>query len=478
MFKRFQQIMVALSAKADNHAQGQSLRLFSVMGSRLLRGAYGLKSLAGIGRIAKHHHLETSSWVTIDRFTAGESGPFDACDLRHWIRLSELAGVAYVPAKEILRLTDSEMSIASGYLSVTDTSAGKATLDGAVKVGREIAEADKKGEVTAEMEDAIAALEVIASDEIERKEGRGPSKDALRDRLYDAMDAVPEGWMVRSARTGPSNLKALAGSGHAGHETPDVPFGPNVEVGPGWVRIGNRRRVAPEDLRTVTAAAQGPVGGSSFLARPWVKAKRYFVHEDPHRVETPLKGPGIWPAEWRAFVEDGQVVGVSCYYGWIGEATPENAVVALDVREQAQKVADKATELGMWPRFMDVERARVSENPAIRSNADIQAHLDHFGQEKVAFTLDFIETEEGLLMLEGGPANTPFGGAHPCAFAGVGGPPFYGKKTLTMGVAFKNMPQVLIGDPKTWEDGDRSGCILDWDEVADLAVSPTAVFRP
>lgn len=252
---------------------------------------------------------------------------------------------------------------------------------------------------------------------------------------------------------------------------PDVPFGPDVEVGPGWVRKGNRRRVAPEDLRTVTSAAQGPVGATSFLARPWVKSSRYFVHEDPHRVETPLKGPGVWPAEWRAFVEDGVVVGVSSYYSWIGEANPENAVVALDVRDLAQKVADKATELSMWPRYMDIEFLRTSTNPQIVDSEQVQATLDHFGREKVAFTLDFIETEHGLLMLEGGPPNTPFGGGHPCGFAGCGGPPKFGNKTQTVGVAFRNMPHVLPGDHKTWEDGDRDGYILGWDETLELAMN-------
>lgn len=470
MFRRFQQIMTALAAKADNHTLGQNLRRLTTLGGRALRGPSMVKALAGIGRAAKHHAEETSSWITIDQFMDGRTGPFDACDLRHWLRLAELAGVDAVPAREILRLSEDEMALASGTVNLPETPAARATVKGVVEAAQEIAEADGRQELTDDHQDAVAALEVIAGHHATGDEKR-PSREAVGDKLFDAMDRVPEGWMVRSARVGPSNLKALAGSGHAGQESPEVPFGAGVEVGPGWVRMGNRRRVAPEDLRTVTAAAEGPVGPTSFLARPWLKSSRYFVHEDPHRVETPLKGPGVWPAEWRAFVEEGEVVGVSSYYSWIGEVTAENAAIALRVRELAQKVADKASELGMWPRFMDIEFIRNSTNPAIADNPEVAAMLDHFGRDKVAFTLDFIETDEGLKLLEGGPPNTPFGGGHPCGFAGCGGQPKFGNKTETIGVAFRNMPHVLPGDPKTWDDGDRTGCILAWDEVASLAMN-------
>jgi hypothetical protein len=39
----------------------------------------------------------------------------------------------------------------------------------------------------------------------------------------------------------------------------------------------------------------------------------------------------------------------------------------------------------------------------------------------------------------------------------------------TTGVAFRHMPHVLIGEPATWTEGDKTGCILDWDEVEKLA---------
>jgi hypothetical protein len=466
MFKRFQQMMVALAIKADARATAKDIKKLGILGRTLSKGPSDkISRLAEIGRIADQHHVETSSWITIDQFREGTTGPFDACDLRHWLDLAELAGVPHVPAKEILRLSEDAMSVASGKVDLPDTPTMNAARKNLTSAATEIIKAHMSDGMSQEMEDASKALTLLTPNDL----ANPVSREEIEERLFDAMDGVPEGWMVRSARVGPSNLKALAGSGHAGKETPEVKFGANLEVGPGWVRIGNRRRIDTTDLRTIKAAAEGPVGGTSFLARPWVKAARYFVHDDPHREETPLRGPGIWPAEWRAFIEDGEVVGVSSYYSWIGEATPENAQIALEVRELAQRIADKATELSMWPRYMDIEFIRASANPQVTENQAVQEHLELFGREKVAFCIDFIETDDGLMLLEGGPPNTPFGGGHPCGFAGCGGEPFNGNKTHTEGVAFRNMPHVLPGDPRTWKDGDRSECILSWGEVERLA---------
>lgn len=466
MFTKFQRIMLALSHKADASALARTARLLTAVGGRALKGGAAVPALAGIGRAADQHGKETGSWVTIDGFRDGAAGPFDACDLRHWLRIAELAGVDAVPAVEILRLTEDQVSSVSGTADMGEGPASRRSKEALVAAAREVLAAAESGTIGGEMEDTARALELFI-----------PSKadpEAVSEALFAAMDRVPEGWMVRNARTGPSGLKALAGSGHAGKTSPEVGFGPDVEIGPGWVRIGNRRRVVTDDLRTLTAIAQGPNGGTAFLARPWQKAARYFVYDDPHRRETPLRGPGVWPAEWRAFVENGEVVGVSSYYSWIGEATPENARIAVAVRGKAQAIADKASELGMWPRYMDIEFLRLATSPAITEDPRVQEGLKRFGRNAVACTLDFIETEEGLKLLEGGPANTPFGGGHPCGFAGCGGEPFLGNTTQTSGVAFRNMPHVLPGDPRTWKDGDRSGCILTWEEVAALAAAPSA----
>lgn len=229
------------------------------------------------------------------------------------------------------------------------------------------------------------------------------------------------------------------------------------------MRNGNRRRVDCRDRRLMQSYVAGPHTGMIFIARPWVQASRYVEGRDPHRAGTPLDIPGKWPAEWRAFVKDGRCIGVSGYYGWLEQATPFTARKALEVRELAQRIVDAAIAQGLEPRYMDVEHAR--RNPELGQMLEDQG----FGVGTFACSIDFMETADGLLMLEAGPGNTPVGGAHPCAFAGVSGRPTIGNPMDTTGVAFRHMPHVLIGDPKTWEDGDRTGCILDWEAVEALA---------
>jgi hypothetical protein len=155
---------------------------------------------------------------------------------------------------------------------------------------------------------------------------------------------------------------------------------------------------------------------------------------------------------------------VSWYYGWSGEATAENAVIALEVRDLAQRIADEAVALSAFPRYMDVEFVCDSRHA---NDPEVAAALELFGRDKVAFTLDFIETPNGLMVFEGGPACSPFGGGHPCSFAGFKPD----GRLSTDGVAFKTMLGVLIGDPTTWTGGDPEGCVLSWDEVNDLAHS-------
>ena len=465
MLKEIQKMIVAIATQADNHEISKKLRKASIVSALALKGSKAIENLAGIGKIAKFHESETSSWVTYKDACEGKTGPFDACDLQHWIRLAELAGVDAVPSIEILHLSEDEVSSASGSI---DMSKGNKIIDvaqkGAKKAAEAIVEASSNGNMSDQHKDAVDGLSIVVS-----KSEVDP--EIVVDKLFSAMDDIPEGWMVRNTRIGSQNLKALAGAGVIGREIPEVRFGPDLEVGPGWVRIGNRRMLDIKDGRTIEAIATGPAGGTTFLARPWVDASRHVVVEDPHREDTPFKGAGIWPAEWRAFVEDGVVVGVSYYYSWSGNAEALDAVISLRVREQAQKIIDAAVEMSMYPRYMDLEFMRINTSKSVQDNKLLQDMLDLFGREKVACTLDFIETEDGVQFLEGGPANTPIGGGHPCGFAGYGGAPGGGRKTNTHGVALKNMSHVIPGDSKTWKDGDRTGSIYTWQEIEELAAT-------
>lgn len=452
---KLRQALLWLSAKSDEKLANDSSRKLTAVAAKLFRMPNIVENLKGFAEVAKFHETETASWVSPAALSEREGVPFDACDIRHWIEIAKMADVPFVDAREILALTESEMSALSGKVKLPEGRALTALAHGL----------QENADVVSKELESVVNLFVSES----------VNEDEAFERLYDAMDGVPEGWMVRFARTGGSELKVLAGAGVVADRTPEIRFSNDLEVGPGWVRNGNRRRVNVSDMRTVTAAAEGPGGDMTFIARPWVKAARYFVTNDPHRQNTPFQGKGVWPAEWRAFVEDGVVVGVSYYYGWTGEANQENAAIALEVREAAQRMVDVAMERQLWPRYMDVEHARRARNPRLAENEQFQEGMRIFGRETVSCTLDFIETAKGLMLLEGGPGASPMGGGHPCSFAGCGGKPTLGNCAQTNGVAFRNMPHVIVGDPKTWEDGDRTGCILTWDEVHELAMSTPAL---
>lgn len=454
---KLRQALLWLSAKHSQKQNEDSARTLAVNGAKLFRSLNLSKNLKGFAEVAKAHEAEVDSWVSPEDLTVLEGVPFDACDIRHWNELAKIAGVPFVEAREILALSFEEMSFLSGKVQMPD----KATMKAFARGVQENAELISK------------ELNEVADLFLEQN----IDEERAFEKLFEAMDGVPEGWMVRSVRSGGSELKVLAGAGVIGDRTPEIRFSNDLEVGPGWVRNGNRRRVNVSDHRTVEAAAKGPEGAIRFVARPWVKASRYVVDHDPHRAQTPFQGKGAWPAEWRAFVEDGKVVGVSYYYGWTGEVSQENAVVALEVREIAQRMVNVAMERRLWPRHADVEMARRSQNPHLLASEKFQESMRIFGRETVSCTLDFIETAHGLMLLEGGPGASPVGGGHPCAFAGCGGIPRMDNRPQTYGVAFKTMPHVDADVVSTWEDGDRTDCILTWDEVQTLAMAGPSLSR-
>lgn len=428
--------ILALNARAQAKATFDAARRLAILAIRS-RGSLA-SHLEGLSQMEARHLEETSTWVSPEALENGEGGRYDALDLRHWLALASRAGVPAVPARVILELSEDEVSLASGTITLPPALAGRLSA----RVREELGEALESAP-PAEDENALAA-----------------AREALDDRLADAMDDVPEGWMVRHARCGASNLKALAGMGIAGPTAPEVRFGADIEVGPGWIRRGNRRRVDVADKRIVEAVAQGPAGPSVFLARPWVQAARWAAGPDPHRHGTQFAGKGMWPAEWRAFVENGRVIGVSSYYAWCGSPTPENARIALEVRALAQRMVDEAARQNAVPVFMDVEFVRDSPHFA--------EVAERFPRDAIACTLDFIETDQGLLFLEGGPPFTPVGGGHPCGFAGLSRPE---------GVAFRVMSEVILADPRTWRETDRSNSILSWEDVETLAAGRLRPLR-
>ena len=457
---RMQQVIVSLSERAQARDSARAVRKAAVLLARTVgrRPSDRAERLRGLAETAATHAAEVATWVSPEALARGEGGPFDACDLRHWLALAWRAGVPAVRAREILRLGEAEMSALSGRVAPP---------------GGDAPPAEPSPERRAALEEVMAAVGAIVGP------GEAVDAEALAERLAAAMDGVPEGWMVRSARCGSSNLKALSGAGLAGPEVPEVRFSNDLELGPGWVRVGNRRRVEAADERTVSSYAEGPGGELAFLARPWVRPARLLRCDDPHRSGTRVEGPGWWPVELRAYVVRGVVEGVSSYFSWCPlEVDPSNARMMLETRALAQRLADVAVAQRAFPRYMDVEFVRSSGHPGIAGDPRQRELLAEFGREEVAFTVDFLEVDapDGprLVMLEAGPSSSPYGGGHSCGFSGVGGPPRMGTRPATRGAAFQSMAHVVIGDMRTWREGDVAGRILSWDEVEALAASDGA----
>lgn len=401
--------------------------------------------IKGISEIAAFVEAEASSWVEPEDFAQGRGGPFDACDLRHWLVLAERAGVPAIEARPILTLTEAEISAISQKIQIPD-SAARTIRNGLAKA---FPEASLPSETP---EDRI-------------------DPGAVYERLFTAMDDVPWDWMVRSNISGSSMLKALAGSGVIGNGNEGSRLSDDVEVGAGWVSHGNRRRVDATDNRFIETFVRGHKGEIHFLARPWVEASRRITGEDPHRHGSPFAGKGEWPAEWRVFVTNGQVTGVGSYYGWIGEVTAENAHHALEAARLAQKIVDEAVRIGAATRLMDMEILRNGPGKEKQeNNAVMREMLEVHPADGVSCTLDFLETKDGLVLLEGGPAHTLIGGAHPVAFAGHGLRPEISPGYCDCsGVALALAPGVCLGDLKTWRNADTRETVLSWTDAERLA---------
>ena len=447
--------LVRILMTSKDHENNNDLRRLLVNAARLSMKPGRLREfMEGISESELLNTQEMATWITAGAISQGHAGPFNACDLRNWLAIAEAAGVEAVPAREIASFTHEEYGALSGKITFAHDHPRIAKIFD--RLSKAI-ERDYTPEELAEKPEAKPSLDL----------------EELDERLYSAMDDIPEGWMVRSAVCGGDLLKTMAGCGVTDSTVPEIRFGPDLEVGPGWVRRGNRRRIHIEDQRTMKLNAPLDPLKIAFLARPWIVASRWTYGRDPHRAGSPLDIPGSWPAEWRAFIKGGKVTGVSAYYSWAGAITPEAARNAMAVRDLAQKVVDTAIEQGLIPRSLDdVMNRRIPR---------MEKALELTGHPKDSFdaTIDFIETENGPLLLEAGPGCGPFGTGHPCGFAGdfeyINGDleDGYGEQPLRYipceGVAFRNMEHIAIAEPSTWMPADKSNAILAWDEVAAIA---------
>ena len=115
-----------------------------------------------------------------------------------------------------------------------------------------------------------------------------------------------------------------------------------------------------------------------------------------------------WPVEYRVFVKNGAITGISSYYPQrpLRRVDHELDTVA-ELTEQLLKTIDGPC---LWP-AAETERLGI---PAMLRLTGREPAPDRPLPDGVHGTVDFMLTTDGMLLLEGGPPW--FMGAHPCCF--------------------------------------------------------------
>lgn len=141
------------------------------------------------------------------------------------------------------------------------------------------------------------------------------------------------------------------------------------------------RELTPDDPRAYDILFEYPLDEVPVWSRPWVAARTYEGY----------------PIEFRVFVRDSAIAGISSYYPQRSlPASPEILGYVEAARSATARVLGHLQAHATYPWMPSYARAR-------------------FTPGAVHATLDFLVTPEGqVLFLEAGP---PFGaGAHPCCF--------------------------------------------------------------
>ena len=342
--KKLQQAIVAISRQGAGASAVRDMRSVLLGAARMSGNTARMRQTVDqMLRIEAAKAAENANWIPAHEIADGKPGRFDATDLQSWLAIAKRANVPFIEAREILALEYNELE---ALLGTIDLSATPRTARAMAAIAEGLARAFS----------GTINVEIREKPEID--------VEAVLERCFAAMDDIPEGWMVRTHVCGSNDLKALAGCGVTENRAPEVRFGSSLEVGPGWIRQGNRRRVNFEDERILKLYMNDDSRPLTFLARPWVPSSRYLEARDPHRAGTPLDIPGEWPAEWRAFVQKGRVTGVSFYYPHAGRADPVSADMALKVRELAQLIVDRAVANQQQPRMSEAAMLKESETHA------------------------------------------------------------------------------------------------------------------
>lgn len=204
-----------------------------------------------------------------------------------------------------------------------------------------------------------------------------PAQQEAVEPFLEALQALTPGEMLRFDMCAAAAIKAGLSDG--------------AGVQPGWHTRPDGFKLPDVDGRLIYALMNYTFEHVPVFARP-IERLRMVDGDMP---EHPF---GRWPREWRVFVTNGEITGVSNYYlqapAWASEAAKAMEAVAL-----ARRMVEALEAVKAWPHHPRYEGV--------------------FNVESVTCSLDFAEREDGtLVLMEGGPGHiySPAWGAHPCCF--------------------------------------------------------------
>jgi hypothetical protein len=286
------------------------------------------------------------------------SGPFNVQSLGNWITLAQAANVPFVPASYL------------GSIDMIDFLRG---TDQAFSARAE----DLPAEVSAAL-GGVGPGSPPSSDRVDMDARARTNVTSLHAALEDFDGPV----FVRGDGAASGSVKQASAQGLLLEEAPG---------GCGTVVVDGRRQVDLLDERLADAIMGWPEPDMPFWARPMVKARRIQA-----------KDGSSFPAEYRVFVADGEVVAASTYY------------------PQAPRPIDEADQMGLWTSLTYSQMILdLIQQQGVRPHHPRFELRDGFDKARMHCSLDFLETADGeVVFLEGGPPHLrkPAWGAHPCAF--------------------------------------------------------------
>ena len=203
----------------------------------------------------------------------------------------------------------------------------------------------------------------------------GPHQLRLNAAYEAVRRAARPGWMLRWDCCASADLKFSMGEGRS----------------PASKTLGT----LPIDSRILELVWDYPRVVVPVWRRPWMGEQMIFADG--------------YPVEYRAFVQNGELIGISSYYPQ--RALPRNEEHLAAIRKHVSTLLEELDGPFEWPAAHAEAMGMRTAVPTMESKAPPAGTPD---PDSVHFTADFAATTLGMLFLEGGPPH--FMGAHPCCF--------------------------------------------------------------